>query len=65
MSDGSHFRFDLAVPGGGAAALARFGTQRLSGLSGFETVTAQRGYVSGRRLTVAFGTPVRVGDVSN
>jgi hypothetical protein len=47
MASCSHFRFDLPVPGGGAAALARFGTHELSGLSGFETAKAQRGYISG------------------
>jgi hypothetical protein len=47
MSICSRFCFDLAVPNGGAAALTRFGTHRLSGLSGFETVTARRGDVSG------------------
>jgi hypothetical protein len=44
MASCRHFRFDLPVPGGGTAALTRFGTRRLSALSGFETVQAQRGY---------------------
>jgi hypothetical protein len=44
MASCPHFRFDLPVPGEGAVALTRFGTHRLSALSGFETVQAQRGY---------------------
>jgi hypothetical protein len=47
MANCRHFRFDLPLPGGGAAASARFGTHELSALSGFETVTARRGYISG------------------
>jgi hypothetical protein len=47
MASCTHFRFDLPVPGGGAAASARFGTPELSGLSGFETVNAHRGYRRG------------------
>jgi hypothetical protein len=63
MADCTHFRFDLPVPGGGAAASARFGTDELSGLSGFETVNAHRGYRRGserksKKLT-------RANDVSN
>ena len=44
MGNCTHFRIDLPVPGELAAALTRFGTHRLSALSGFETVQAQRGY---------------------
>jgi len=44
MTNCAYFRFDLAVSIAGAAALARFGTHPLSGLSGFETVQAHRGY---------------------
>jgi hypothetical protein len=63
MADCTHFRFDLPVPGGGDAASVRFGTHELSGLSGFETVKAHRGYRRGsgrknKKLT-------RANDVSN
>jgi len=47
MTNCAYFRFDLAVPIAGAAALARFGTHQLSGLSGFETVQAHRDYRPG------------------
>jgi len=47
MTNCKHFRLDLPAPVGGAAALARFGTDELSGLSGFETAKAQRGYHCG------------------
>jgi hypothetical protein len=47
MAGCTHFHFDLPVPGGGAAALTRFGTPELSGLSGFETAKAHRGYRRG------------------
>jgi hypothetical protein len=44
MADCPHFRFDPPVSRGGAATSARFGTHQVFGLSGFETVTGQRGY---------------------
>jgi hypothetical protein len=47
MASCRHFRVDRPLPGGGAAALTRFGTHRLSALSGFETVQIQRGYRHG------------------
>jgi hypothetical protein len=47
MTNCTHFRFDVPVPGGGTAALGRFGTHQLSGVSGFETLKAQLGYLSG------------------
>ena len=46
MGNSTHFRIDLPVPGELAAALTRFGTLQLSGLSGFETVDARRGDVT-------------------
>ena len=45
MASCTHFRFDLPVPGGGAVALTRFGTDELSDLSGFGTLKFQRGYI--------------------
>jgi hypothetical protein len=49
MADCPHFRFDLPVANGGAAASTRFGTHQMFGLSGFETVKGQRGYRRGSR----------------
>jgi hypothetical protein len=51
------------VPGGGAAALPRFGTHELSGLSVFETVNAHRGYR--RDLGRKNKKLARANDVSN
>jgi hypothetical protein len=50
MTNRADFRFDLPVHGEGTAASPRFGTRKLSELSGFETLKTQRGYsgASGR-----------------
>jgi len=47
MGNCTHFRIDLPVAGELAAALTRFGTLQLSGLSGFETGNARNGNVTG------------------
>jgi hypothetical protein len=50
MTNRADFRLDLLRPDAGAAISTRFGTPELFGLSGFETLKAQRGYLgaSGR-----------------
>jgi hypothetical protein len=63
MASCPHSRFDLPVPDGGAAALPRFGTHELSGLSVFETVNAHRGYR--RDLGRKNKKLARANDVSN